>query len=161
MVEIPINIPELWGESPFNPSSRCQSGGSPIDKKVIAKIIEKEIFSKFPQLVIGNLKIHIMDNLEFDMTEIYIYWSVWMPVGIIGKMVTLEKVPEGIKIQLPREILEDQPEALSLYFKQSLITMKEQMEKIGFEFYKKGIDPASVVPYLRKNAQKNRVMVSI
>jgi hypothetical protein len=114
--------------------------------------MEEKVFSKFPELVAGEINVEMIDDIQHDMTEIYIGWGVWMPIKTSSNIVTLEKMRAKIKIQLSAEMLEDQPETLALQFNQAFVVMEQQMEKVKFEFYKKGINPRIVAPYLKKYA---------
>lgn len=143
-------LSKLWDEKAFNPSARHQSESVPNLQNVIKTTIEQDVFSKFPELVAGDIQVDIMDSIHLDMVDIYIKWKVWMPVGIKQNVVTLENVKTIIRMQLALEILENQPDVFSIKFKEALEIMREQMRKVTWEFAKKGIDPNVVFPYVNK-----------
>jgi hypothetical protein len=154
-VEVAQDILDFWDNKTFNPSARHQLKSTIYSKtleQLIAKTIEKEVFSKFPELVAGDIKVDVTDNIEWDMIEIYVSWRVWMPTGFNKNILTLQKVRSIIKIQLSSEMLEDQPDAFKLHFAGALDVMEDQMDKVKFEFYKKGIEPKIVASYLKKYA---------
>ena len=154
-------LSEFWDEKAFNPSARHQSKGIPNLQKVIVEKVEQDVFSKFPELVTGDIQVDIMDSIHLDTVDIYIKWKVWMPVGIRQDVVTLENVNTIIRMQLPSELLEDYPDAFSAKFGEALDVMEEQMEKVKWEFAKKGIDPNTVAPALKKYSSTNTKIVKV
>jgi len=154
-------LSKLWDEKAFNPSVRHQSKVVPNLQKVIAEKVEQDVFSKFPELVAGDIQVDIMDSIHIDMIDIYIRWKVWMPVGIRQDVVTLENVKTIIRMQLSSNLLEDYPDAFSIQFGEALDLMEEQMEKVKWEFAKKGIDPNTVAPALKKYSSTNTKIVKV
>jgi hypothetical protein len=154
-------LSELWDEKAFNPSARHQSKGVPNLEKVITEKVEQEVFSCYPELVAGGIQVDIIDSIHLDMVDIYIKWKVWMPVGIKQNVVTLENVKTIIRMQLSSELLEDDPDAFSIKFGEALDIMEEQMEKVKWEFAKKGIDPNIVAPALKKYSLTSTKIVKV
>lgn len=154
-------ISSFWDEKAFNPSVRHQSKGIPNLQKVIVERVEKDVFSKFPELVAGDIKVEIIDSINLDMIDIYIRWKVWMPVGIKQNVVTLENVKTIIRMQLSSEILEDKPDIFSIKFEEALDVMEEQMKMVKWEFAKKEIDPNVVLPYLKKCISTNTKIAKV
>jgi hypothetical protein len=161
-VQVTKDILEFWDEKSFNPSSRHQKQIIPNLENVILEKIEKELFSKFPELVAGNVQVEVLDDVQLNMVNMYISWRVWMPTAVKGKIVTLENMKSIIKIQFFTDILENKPvEYFATRFEEALDMMEEQMDKVKFEFYKKGIDTKVVAPYLRKYAKGKIIQVPI
>ena len=157
--QVSKDVLDFWDEKAFNPSARYQSKASASLGKIITEKIEKEVFSKFPELVAGDIKVEIIDNIQWDMAEIYVSWRAWMPTGFSGDIVTLENVKAIIKILLTAEVLEEVPETLALKFEQALDVIEDQMDKVKFEFYKRGIDPRLLIPHLKKcNLSQGRIL---
>lgn len=152
MNKLSKDILDFWDENSFNPSLRHQGRASISLEKVIKETIEKEVFSKFPELVAGDVKVEVIDNIQYDTAEIYVGWRVWTPASYnyCGNVITLENMRLTIKIPLSAEIMEDQPEAFSLHFKQALASMEEQMNKVKLEFYVLGISPKEILSYLKR-----------
>jgi len=143
-----IKVIEAWEEQNWNPSSRKQSKGS-IPAEIIEEMITKEVFAKFPELVIDGPKVDIERDEQFAMTFIIITWACWIPTQINTGTVTFEKVKSGIRIQLADNVLESEPEWVNLHLKEVLGRIDEQLDKTKFEFYKQGIDPRRVQSYFK------------
>lgn len=159
-VQVIKDILEVLDEKSFNPSVRHQVKTSTSLEQIITVSVEKEVFSKFPELVAGDITVELADNIRFDMTEIFVGWRVWMLTGFNQNIATLTNVKAIIKIQLSAEML-DKPAIISLHFKEALDIMKEQMDKVKFEFYKKGLEPKIVAPYLRQYAHGKVIQIPI
>lgn len=148
-----IKILDIWEEQNWNPSSRKQKSAGLVPAEIIKEMIIKEVFSKFPELVIDGPDIDIQRDEDFCMTYINIIWSSWIPTQINAGTVTFEKIKSGMRVQLNDVVLEDEPEWAKLHLKEVLIRIDEQLDKTKFEFYKKGIDPKQVQSYF-KNLSK-------
>jgi hypothetical protein len=159
-VQVIKDILEVLDEKSFNPSARHQAKCTNLEQ-IITISVEKEVFSKFPDLVAGDIAVELTDNIQIDITEILVSWRVWMLTGFSKNIATLTNVKAIIKIQLSAEMLEDQPDEISLLFKEALDIMKEQMDKVKFEFYKKGLEPKIVAPYLRQYAHGKVIQIPI
>lgn len=152
-----IKIIEVLDEINWNPSVRRQKSQF-IPSEKLKEQIRKEVFSKFPELVIDGPNVDIQKDEKYNMTFVLIVWSCWIPTQI-NNDITFENVKSGIKMQFTDEILEGNPEWFLLSFEESLDKIEEQLEKMKFEFYKNGIDPKQVQPYFQQLPRTTRIVI--
>lgn len=154
---------EFWDFNSYNPSARCQAT---IVFSQWDKVLKKSItliFAKFPNLVTSDVKIDFSEDIQYDKTIITLSWRTWIPTLIMDNLLTLEKKKIGFQVRLSNEMLEGEPELISMHFKYVLNEIEIEMNTIQEKFADFGVDSISTSFFLRRcnsNALKVPVLSS-